>query len=308
MKLFFLGTGAGMPSKQRNVTSMVFEILQERGSCWMFDCGEATQHQMMRTNIKPGKIDKVFISHLHGDHIFGLPGFLSSRSYLGGTSDLTVYGPKGISLFIETALKVSESHLSYNLNIVELSREGVIFEDEKFRVVAGRLKHRIECFGYRVEQMDLPGPLDAQKLQQEGIPPGPVYRDIVNGKFVLLPDGRTVNPVNYLGDPRKGKIVTILGDTKYCKESVDLAKNADVLVHEATFSGKHRELAEDYYHTTAVDAAKVAKEAGVKTLILNHISARYQEDEQQSLLSEAKQIHPHTFIASDFMEYGIGSP
>lgn len=308
MKLLFLGTGAGMPSKQRNVTSIVLEILQERGSCWLFDCGEATQHQMMRTSIKPGKIDKIFISHLHGDHVFGLPGFLSSRSYLGGTSDLTVYGPKGIRLFIETALKVSESHLSYNLNIVEMGKEGIIFKDATFRVFASRLRHRIECFGYRVEQFDLPGPLDALKLQQEGIPPGPVYREIVEGKTILLSDGRIINPINYLGDPKKGKIVTILGDTKYCNEAVELAKNADVLVHEATFSGKHRELAEEYYHTTAVDAAKVAKEAGVKTLILNHISARYQEEDQQSLLSEAKQLHPLTFIASDFKEYGIGSP
>src|SRR6185312_12686718 len=142
MEIFFLGTGAGMPSKQRNTSSLILNLSAEQAGYWMFDCGEATQHQLLRTSIKPRKVEKIFITHLHGDHIFGLPGFLSSRSFQGGVDKLTVYGPQGIDAFIKTSLQVSGTHLKYPLEIIEIE-EGAVFEDEKFTVTAMSLDHGI---------------------------------------------------------------------------------------------------------------------------------------------------------------------
>ncbi|WP_337020230.1 MBL fold metallo-hydrolase, partial [Oceanobacillus massiliensis] len=153
MELVFLGTGAGVPSKERNVSAVALTLLQELGSIWLFDCGEATQHRILDTSIKPRKIDKIFITHLHGDHIYGLPGLLSSRSFQAGDQLLTLYGPRGIKEFITTSLKVSGTHLSYPLEIVEIT-EGKILDGDKFSVYAKQLDHRITCFGYRIEEKD----------------------------------------------------------------------------------------------------------------------------------------------------------
>ena len=158
MDFVLLGTGAGVPAKARNVTSIALQLLEERGTVWLFDCGEATQHQILKTAVKPRKIEKIFITHLHGDHIFGLPGFLSSRSFQGGVDKLTVYGPQGIDAFITTSLQVSGTHLKYPLEIIEIE-EGVVFEDEQFTVTAMSLDHGIYSIGYRIVEKDRPGKL-----------------------------------------------------------------------------------------------------------------------------------------------------
>lgn len=150
MEFVFLGTGAGVPSKGRNVSAIALQLLEERGQTWLFDCGEATQHQILHTSVRPRRIEKIFITHLHGDHIFGLPGLLGSRSFQGGTTPLTVYGPKGIKQFIEVALSVSTTHVKYPLEVVEITEEGTVFEDNEFYVETKRLSHGIECFGYRI--------------------------------------------------------------------------------------------------------------------------------------------------------------
>ncbi|MCT3458923.1 MBL fold metallo-hydrolase, partial [Limosilactobacillus fermentum] len=193
MQIEFLGTGAGSPSKQRNVSSLALRLLEERNAIWLFDCGEATQHQILHTTIRPRKVEKIFITHLHGDHIFGLPGFLSSRSFQGGDEPLTIYGPKGIKDFVQTALKVSESRLSYPLKFVELTGDGEVFKDQTFTVTARRLDHKIASFGYRVEEAAHPGELMVEKVRQAGIPSGPLYGQLKRGEVVTLPDGRTVD-------------------------------------------------------------------------------------------------------------------
>ena len=193
MQIEFLGTGAGSPGKFRNVSSLALRLLEERNSIWLFDAGEGTQHQILRTTIKPRKIDKIFITHLHGDHIFGLPGLLSSRSFQGGNDKLTIYGPKGIRNFVLTSLKVSETKLSYFIEFVELTDGGKIFEDDKFTVYAAHLDHKIEAFGYRVVEHDHPGELMVDKLQADQVPSGPIYGQLKAGKTVTLPDGRVIN-------------------------------------------------------------------------------------------------------------------
>lgn len=175
MDVFFLGTGAGIPAKLRNVTSIALKLLEERGSIWLFDCGEATQHQILHTSIKPRRIEKIFITHLHGDHIYGLPGLLSSRSFQGGETEVIIYGPKGLKEYITVSLSVSQTYLKYPLKVIEID-EGIIFEDEQFIVETHVLEHGIPSYGYRIIEKDRPGTLLADKLAEAGIKPGPIYK------------------------------------------------------------------------------------------------------------------------------------
>lgn len=304
MELLFLGTGAGMPGKFRNVSSIALKLLEKRGSVWLFDCGEATQHQILQTSIKPRRIEKIFITHLHGDHIYGLPGLLSSRSFQGGDEKVTVYGPKGIRQFITTNLEVTDTYLKYPLEINEID-EGIIFEDDEFTVEAQKLEHRIVSFGYRIVEKDRPGTLLAEKLKDAGVKPGPIYKKIKDGEDVILEDGRILKAADFVDSPQKGRIITILGDTKVCEAAIGLAQNADLLIHEATFAHGEDELADEYYHTTTTQAATVAKQANVKQLCMTHISSRYDKNDWKRLVNEARAVFPNSDIAEDFKEIAI---
>lgn len=172
MELFFLGTGSGVPSKERNVSSLVLRMLEERGTTWVFDCGEGTQQQILNTTIRPRRIEAIFITHLHGDHIYGLPGLLSSRSFQGGESPVTVYGPRGLKEYIDISLRLSGTHLRYPLYVEEVE-EGLLFEDKQFIVEAVRLEHGLESFGYLLKEKDQLGELLPSRLQELGIQPVP---------------------------------------------------------------------------------------------------------------------------------------
>ncbi|PAE43876.1 ribonuclease Z [Bacillus sp. 7884-1] len=306
MDIFFLGTGAGIPAKLRNVTSIALKLLEERGSIWLFDAGEATQHQILHTSIKPRRIEKIFITHLHGDHIYGLPGLLASRSFQGGESEVTVYGPKGLKEYITISLSVSQTYLKYPLKIVEIE-EGVIFEDEQFIVEARLLDHGIPSYGYRIVEKNRPGTLLADKLVEAGVQPGPIFRKIKGGETVTLEDGTVIVPSDFLGPAQKGRIITILGDTRYCENAISLARDSDLLIHEATFSKGEEELAFDYFHSTTHQAAEVANLAGSKQLCLTHISSRYDRQAWQELVTEAREVFANTDIAEDFKEINIPS-
>ncbi|CAM3964570.1 ribonuclease Z [Catellicoccus marimammalium] len=310
MELQFLGTGAGVPATSRNVTSIALKLLDECNEIWLFDCGEGTQQQILKTHIRPRKINKIFITHLHGDHIFGLPGLLSSRSFQGGDENLVIYGPKGIKKFVETTLKISESRLSYKISYVELDAfEGVktIIDNKKFKVEVALLDHRIHSFGYRIIEKDLPGELLIDKVKAANIPQGPVYSQLKKGEIVTLEDGRTFDGKDFIGQPKKGRIVTILGDTRKTPNVEILAKDADVLVHESTFGKDEQKLAANYYHSTSTQAATVAKNANVKRLFLTHISARYVGKLAYQLQKEARSIFKNTKIAWDFDVFEIPS-
>ncbi|MFP7297742.1 ribonuclease Z [Neobacillus niacini] len=306
MDIFFLGTGAGIPAKLRNVTSIALKLLEERGSIWLFDAGEATQHQILHTSIRPRRIEKVFITHLHGDHIYGLPGLLASRSFQGGESLVTVYGPKGLKEYITISLSVSQTYLKYPLNIVEIE-EGVIFEDEQFVVEAQLLDHGIPSYGYRIMEKDRPGTLLADKLIKAGVKPGPIFRKIKEGESVTLEDGTVIIPEDFLGPDQKGRIITILGDTRYCDNAISLARDSDLLIHEATFSKGEEKLAFDYFHSTTHQAAETAKLSGSKKLCLTHISSRYDRQAWRELTAEAQEVFANTDIAEDFKEIHIPS-
>ncbi|GBG96973.1 ribonuclease Z [Lactococcus termiticola] len=304
MDIQFLGTGAGQPSHSRKTQAIALKLLDERGEIWLFDCGEATQHQILETTIKPRKITKIFISHLHGDHIFGLPGFLSSRSFQSSDeqTDLEIYGPQGIKNFVMTSLKISGSKLGYRIDFHELDQTaGIVFEDESFTVYAEPLDHTIFCLGYRVMEKDRAGELDSERLQADGLPFGPLFGQIKRGETVEL-DGKIYRPEDYIGPDKKGKVVTILGDTRKTEAAVRLAVGADLLVHEATYEASEPKIAKKHGHSTTKQAAEVAKEAGANRLILTHISPRYVGKAVKQLLTEAQAVHENSHVAKDFYE------
>ena len=306
MELQFLGTGAGVPAKMRNVSSIALKLLDERNEIWLFDCGEATQQQILNTTIRPGKIKKIFITHLHGDHIFGLPGLLTSRSFQGGEDELTVYGPKGIKRFIDASIAASYSKLGYPLKVVEFEEDGVLFEDKQFKVEAMKLEHGIPSYGFRMTEADQIGELKADELKALGVPFGPVFGRLKRGEVVTLEDGRVIDGKDYVSEDIKGRVVVICGDTRFTPKSITLAQNANVLVHEATYEADKEKTARQHFHSTSKQAATVALEANVQQLYLTHISARYLGHQVSQLEQEARKVFPQTKVVKDFDTFTIG--
>ena len=306
MELQFLGTGAGVPAKMRNVSSIALKLLDERNEIWLFDCGEATQQQILNTTIRPGKIKKIFITHLHGDHIFGLPGLLTSRSFQGGEDELIVYGPKGIKRFIDASISVSYSKLSYPLKVIEFEEDGVLFSDQQFKVEAMKLEHSIPSYGFRITEADQIGELKADELKALGVPFGPVFGRLKRGEVVTLEDGRVIDGKDYVSEDIKGRIVVICGDTRFTPKSITLAQNANVLVHEATYEADKEKTARQHFHSTSKQAATIALEANVQQLYLTHISARYLGHQVSQLEQEARKVFPQTKVVKDFDTFTIG--
>ncbi|MFC5530234.1 ribonuclease Z [Cohnella yongneupensis] len=287
MQLTFLGTGAGRPSKTRNVTSVALALAEPHNGFMLFDVGEATQHRLLGSKLKLNKLDRIFITHMHGDHLYGLPGLLSSRTYFEGASKLGLYGPKGLRSYIEGVFEHSGAHLNYELEINEIEA-GVIYEDHRVRIVAAELEHRVPCFGYRIVEQPQPGPLDLAKLIALGVPLGPMYGKLKRGEDVTLPDGQTIRSLDVVGPSATGRVITILGDTCPCDNAVLLGQDADLLVHEATFATGMEEKAATYGHSTFLQAAQIAAKANAKRLVVTHFSSRYHEDDIAKLIEEVQ--------------------
>ncbi|RLQ92165.1 ribonuclease Z [Planomicrobium sp. Y74] len=302
MQILFLGTGAGMPSKQRNTSALALKLLEERGAVWLFDCGEATQHQILHTTLKPRKIEKIFITHLHGDHIYGLPGLLGSRSFQGGDEPVEIYGPPGIKEFVENVLRISRTHLNYTIRFIE-ELEGVIFEDDLMTVTTAKLDHVIPSYGFRIEQKPLPPKLLIDRARDLGVPKGPLLAKLKSGQDVTLDDGSIIRSKDVTEPGQPGFVVTILGDTRFCRSAVDLGQHADVLVHEGTFDSSTEKLAGEYGHSTIKEAAETAKQANASTLIVNHMSSRFLPEDEKQLVKEMRDVHEQAFIAHDFDEF-----
>lgn len=310
MQLQFLGTGAGQPAKGRNVSSLVLKLLDEINEVWMFDCGEGTQRQILETTIKPRKVSKIFITHLHGDHVLGLPGFLSSRAFQSSEeqTDIEIYGPKGIKSYVMSSLRVTGSRLPYRIHFHEFEGDslGKIMETDKFEVYAEELNHSIFCVGYRVIQKDLEGSLDADALKAAGVPFGPLFGKIKNGQDVVLEDGTKITAKDFISEPKKGKVITILGDTRKTDASIRLGLGADVMIHESTYGKGDEKLAKSHGHSTNMQAAQVAKAAGAKRLLLNHISPRFLAKDCRQLERDAAKTFENVKVVFDLDEVEIG--
>ena len=307
MKLTFLGTGAGSPSMTRNVSSVGLQWPQ-RAALWLFDAGEGTQQQVLRSPLKLSQLEQIYVTHLHGDHVFGLPGILASRSAAQDVqTPLTIFGPHGLEEWLRVTLRLTATGLKFPLHFVAVT-EGLIYDDDTREVRCRRLNHRVTSYGYAVSEKPRPGAFDAGRAKALGVPFGPLYGRLKAGEALTLPGGRTVDGRELVGPPQPGRKIVICGDTGATPAAVALAESADVLVHEATFLTEQAERAVAAGHSTAAEAATVAHDAGVKTLILTHISARYESDSQPrtgELLAEAQAIFPNTLLAHDFWVYEV---
>ena len=306
MQLTFLGTSAGVPTRERNVSAVALHF-PERAQTWLFDCGEGTQHQLLRSHLKISQIRRVLITHMHGDHVFGLPGLLATGQLAGGGGKISIYGPAGLAEY----LRASREHPhEQNPSTVEVHtvNTGTILETDEFVVSARPLRHRIPAFGYRVTERDRPGRFRVEKAVVLGIPAGPLYGRLKRGERVTLPDRREIDPGELCEPAEPGRVVVYCTDTTYCEEAVELARDADVLIHEATFAESDAELARRSTHSTATMAARVARDAQAKLLVLTHLSPRYARGnpvEPDDLLREARAVFPNTELAHDFLSLEV---
>ncbi len=313
MKVIFLGTSSGMPTLRRNVSAIAL-IFTNSNKLWLWDCGEGTQQQIQKTPLKLSKLEKIFITHLHGDHIFGLPGLLASRGLRSGQnlSGIQLYGPEGLDIYLNEIQNITKTYFPYEIEIKVIPEnlsKGTLWEDQEYIVRYVLLNHNIKTYGYSIEEKKGKSRFLVEKAHQFNIPPGPIYGALKEGETVKLPDGRIFQGKDFVNKIRKGRKVVFCGDTTYCKNLVLLAKGADLLIHEATFSKQEEDIAKRNFHSTTIIATRVAKEAKVKQLILTHISPRYGSNNNRSviterdLLAEAQNIFPQTLLAEDFMEY-----
>ncbi len=310
MQITFLGTSSGVPTRSRNVSAVALRLPQ-RGEFWLFDCGEGTQQQLLHSDLNISQLTRVFITHLHGDHVYGLLGLLATCGMSAHARRIDVYGPRGIEEYVREVGRVTyQANYPYPLGVNTIG-EGEVCEDEEYVVTCAPLKHRVISYGYRVTEKDRPGHFDVERARAAGIPPGPLYGRLKSGERVTLPDGRAFDGADFCGPAQKGRSVVYSTDTTYCRSAVELARDADLLIHEATFSSDEEDLARRSMHSTAAMAARVASEARARLLVLTHFSPRYfpgNAVEPADLLREARAVFPDTELAHDFLTVEVPKP
>jgi len=295
MKITILGCYAATPRTFNNPTS---QILEMRDSFFLIDCGEGTQVQLRKQKIKFTKINNIFISHLHGDHVFGLVGVITTFAMLGRKTDLNIYGPKGIKEMILTTLRLSSSFVSYNLYFYELeSKESqIVFEDKKVLVKTIPLKHRIYTNGYLFQEKTKPRKLNIEKIRHYNVDKC-YFQNIKNGKDIVLDNGQIIANSELTLEPEKPKSYAFCSDTIYNETIIAIIKDIDVLYHESTFLEKDKQYTEKTMHSTAKQAAKIALKANAKNLILGHYSTRYTNI--NTFKTEAEEIFQNVLLADD---------
>jgi ribonuclease Z len=298
MKIVFLGTGGTYPSKIRNVTSIAVQL---PGEVVMFDCGEGTQRQLMRSSVSFMKIKKIFVSHLHADHFLGIPGLVQSMSLNGREDPLLILGPSGTRRNVESMLDLGYFKSGFEVVAKELA-PGSTIDFGTYSVRCVEADHSIPSLAYSLEEESRPGRFDLAKATKLTIPEGPLFRRLQEGRPVTV-GGRRIDPGQVLGPRRPGRKLVYSGDTKPSKKIVKLAKGADVLIHDCTLDSSHSRLASDFGHSTAVEAASVAKAARVRMLFLVHLSPRYESHEV--LEREARRVFKNSVVAQDLMEFAV---
>jgi len=294
----FLGTTAGMPTRERGHSAIA---LKRDGEVLLFDCGENTQRQLILANISPMKIDKIFLTHWHADHFAGLPGLIQSMSLRERKKPLYLYGPKHTKRFISELMGIGQFSSTFKIVTKDIKDEGIVCAEKGYTVYSLPAKHSVEALSYKFEEMPKPGKFDVKKAEFLGVEKKE-FKKLQDGKTVRTKQGK-VRPDNVLGPERKGICIVYSGDTGYNAKLVEFSKGADVLIHESTFGSEFKKKAGKIGHSTTIDAAKLAKEAKVKKLVLTHISARYTDP--KILLAEAQKLFSKTRIANDLMEVKV---
>lgn len=298
MKLIFLGTGGSWPSKLRNVPSLAIKYESE---VILFDCGEGTQRQFMHSPLSFMQVNKIFITHYHGDHFLGLPGLIQSMYLNERDDDLNIYGPEGTEFFVSTLLKLGYFTPSFNIYLHDL-KDGDKIKFDAYSIAAFAVEHNVPTLAYVMEENPRPGRFNKPRALELGVPEGRLFSKLQQGETVSV-NGTTITPDMVLGPTRPGRKFVYTGDTRPCDAVIKQSEKSDVLVHDSTFDHELEEKANRYGHSSSVQAAKIALEAGVKQLFLTHISPRYEDGEL--LESQAKKIFENTQAAYDLLEYEI---
>lgn len=302
IRLTFLGTGAAVPSVERNVTALMIE---RAGEPLLFDCGEGTQRQMMRYAVG-FTVQDIFFTHYHADHTLGLPGLLRTMGLQERTAPLRLHGPRGAADQLGTLVTLGMERPRFPVSIHEVA-PGDRLDRGDYVIEVEAALHKGAAVGYALAEKPRLGRFDPERARQLGIPEGPLWGEIHRGRSISLDDGRVVSPAELVGPPRAGRRVAFSGDSAPAPGILELACGADLLVHEATFDRSETVRARETRHSTAAEAAELAQQAGVGALVLTHISARYSRDAPE-LLEEARRIFPATRIARDGLVIEVPFP
>ncbi len=302
MEAFVLGCGGMMPLPYRHCTSV---LLRRDGDLFLFDGGEGTQVSLRRLNLKWKKINAIFVSHTHADHVTGLPGILMLSSQVDRTEPLYIIGPPKIAEYIETSRKVLDMYINYPIVVKEITEPGVVYSGEDFYVRAFPLKHTKTCVGYTLEELERPGEFNPDRARELGVPCGPLWSKLQHGESVMTDDGKLVRPEEVMGKNRSGRKVSYVTDTMYLPSIADEVRGSDLLFCEGMFTEEYADQAAEKKHMTAKQAARIAKDANVGKMALIHYSPRYSDFELNGILSEAKEIFPETVLSRDRMSFDI---
>jgi ribonuclease Z len=299
LSITFLGTGAATPTIDRNVTGLA---VQREGETLLFDCGEGNQRQMMRYGVG-FSFREIFFTHYHADHLLGVTGLLRTMGLQDRSAPVTLYGPKGAQRILGAAISLGIERNKFPIEIVEIMPGDRLARDD-YEIVVFETEHRADTVGYALVEHTRLGRFNPERARELGIPEGPLWGQLHKGNTVILADGRTLGPADLVGAPRPGRTLVYSGDTRPHSSVIEASRGADLLVHEATFGGDEMERARETGHSTAAEAARVALEAGVRRLVLTHISSRYSRDAAE-LLAEARAVFPETVIARDGMTIDV---
>ncbi len=299
MSLTFLGTAAARPTVERGVSSLV---VAREGETLMFDCGEGTQRQMMRYGVGFSLSD-IFFTHFHTDHVLGAIGLLRTLSLQGREEPMRLWGPRGAERVLRRTTDFGVDRVSFRVEITEVE-PGTPVRRNGYTILPYPVDHGGPAVGYALVEEERRGRFHPDRARALGIPEGPLWGKLHRGERVTLPDGRTVEASELVGPTRPGRTVVITGDTRPCAATLEIAARADLLVHEATFTDEDAARAAETGHSTAREAADVARRAGVRRLVLTHVSARYSRD-ASDLLREAREVFPDTTVARDGLEIEV---
>jgi ribonuclease Z len=295
-----LGTAAGVPTLKRSLPAI---LVQRDGEQLMFDCGEGVQRQMLMAGASLSRTTRVFVTHMHGDHVMGLPGLLQTMALLGREKKLEVYGPPNIRDFLRGIKETIQFVLTFPTEIHEIERAGVVCQEDEYTVEAVRSKHVVPSFAYAYVEKPRPGRFYPEKAKALGVPEGPLWSELQRGRRIKWSNGHVIRPEEVMGSPRRGRKIVYTGDTRPFKRLEKFAANADLLIHDSTLGDELAERAEKYGHSTVEQAAMSAKNARVKQLVLTHISQRYEDT--STWLKQARKIFKNTMMAEDFMQVEI---